>query len=182
MKSVPLSTIKKTNIPRVTRLINDMVKAPNVRLIDEHGEQRGIVKTSDALAEAHEKELDLVVVAEKADPPVCKLVNYGKYKYRQNRQIQKQKAGQRKLTQKGIRLSMNMGPHDIDTRKKQAEKFLEQGHRVKVEMLLRGRERAHARRAEESIRTFTKSFSFETIIEQELKRQQNAINLIIRKK
>jgi len=109
------------------------------------------------------------------------MIDYGKYKYRQNRQLQKQKSKQKKTSQKGIRLSINMGPHDLETRKKQAEAFLERGHRVKIEIILRGREKAHAKRAEEVITSFVKDFSFPTIIEQQLVRQPNAINMIIRK-
>lgn len=75
-----------------------------------------------------------------------------------------------------------MGPHDVETRRKQATSFLEKGHKLKIEILLRGRERAHARRAEDVIREFAKELDENIIIEQELKRQQNAINIIVRKK
>lgn len=116
-----------------------------------------MLSTKEALFKAQDLGLDLVEVSPKADPPVCKLVDFGKMKYEQEKKERKEKANHKKVEMKGIRLSVHIGEHDLDTRVKQATKFLEKGNKVKAELLLRGRQKAHPELAEEMIeKYFTK--------------------------
>ena len=106
--------------------------------------------TQKALDLANQAELDLVEVSPLADPPVCKIMDYGKFQYKQNRSQQKTK----KVDTKGIRLSFKIGEHDLLVRKKQTEKFLNKGHKVKIELRLKGRERGFRNQAKEIIKSF----------------------------
>jgi len=112
-----------------------------VRLIDENSEQVGIVSIDEALGRAKSVEMDLVEVAPEADPPVCRLMNYGKFKYKQKK---KKTQKQRVVQLKELRIRPKTGGHDIQTKIRQARKFLENKDRVLVMMLFKGRERAHS--------------------------------------
>ncbi len=110
--------------------------------------------TRDALQLAQERGFDLVEVAPQANPPVCKLLDYGAYQYRLEKQQRKQRAKLKQIEVKGIRLSLNIGRHDRDVRLNQAKKFLGEGDKVKIEMILRGRENAHQDLAREIMMKF----------------------------
>ena len=112
-----------------------------MRLIDENSEQVGIVSIDEALGRAKSVEMDLVEVAPEADPPVCRLMNYGKFKYKQKK---KKTQKQRVVQLKELRIRPKTGEHDIQTKIRQARKFLENKDRVLVMMLFKGRERAHS--------------------------------------
>ncbi len=121
---------------------------PEVRLIDETGAQVGIMKTQDALRRAQERDLDLVEVAAEAKPPVCRILDYSKYKYEQN---QKQKAARKHQTQinvREIKFRPKIAQHDYDTKKGHVERFLKARDKVKVTIMFRGREMAHPERGE----------------------------------
>ncbi|MBM4055821.1 MAG: translation initiation factor IF-3 [Planctomycetes bacterium] len=121
--------------------INERIRVQKVRLIDENSEQVGVVNTDEALERAKSVELDLVEVAPDADPPVCRIMNYGKFKYKQK----KKKTQKQKVVQlKELRIRPKTGEHDIQTKIRQARKFLENNDRVLVIMLFKGRERAHS--------------------------------------
>ena len=126
-------------------------------MIDETGQQIGIIETDRALQMAKEKELDLVEVNPKASPSICKILDYGSYLYQQEKAKKKQKAKQKKIEVKGIRLSLKIGQHDLEMRKSQALSFFEKGDKVKIEMILRGRERAFLNRARTIMEDFVKS-------------------------
>jgi translation initiation factor IF-3 len=119
---------------------NQRISAVNVRLIDENGVQLGVVKKVDALSKALEAELDLVEVSPEADPPVCRILNYGKYKYKQNKKAQTK---HHVVQLKEIRVRPKIGEHDLQTKIRQARKFLDRKDRVLVNMMFRGREMAH---------------------------------------
>ena len=128
-----------------TRLrINGEIKVPVVLLIDAEGEKIGEIPTPDAVRMAEEADLDLVEVAPNVSPPVCKILNYGKHRYHQQKRdhVAKRKSGHHE--QKAIRLRPRIGPHDIAIKLGKARKFLEDGHRVQFNMLFRGREAAFA--------------------------------------
>ncbi|MFH1643473.1 MAG: translation initiation factor IF-3 [Patescibacteria group bacterium] len=144
--------MNKKQYPKPTP-INNRIKAEKVRLIDEEGNQLGIVILKEALKMAYDKQLDLVQVTEKVDPPICKITEYGKYLYSQEKKKKKQKA-QKTSELKGIRLSFNISPHDMEIRAKQAEKFLTRGDKIKIEIILRGRQRALTQIANEKIKQF----------------------------
>ena len=163
-------------------LINYQIRAKEIRLIDETGKQLGLVDLQKALQEAKERNLDLIQVTEKADPPVCKIMDYGKYLYQQQK---KEKLGAKKQGGeiKGIRISFNMAQHDLQVRARQAEKFLRIGNKVRVEMRLRGREKALGNVAREKINKFLEALKALTQYktERELKREPRGFTMIISK-
>lgn len=152
---------------------------PEVRLIDSDGAQLGVVKTFEALRRAQEQNLDLVEVSPLASPPVCKIVDFGHLIYQQNKQKQTDRKKQKAGEIKGIRLSYNMGKHDIELRIKQASKFLLKGHKVKVEMILRGRQKAHPEHVKEVFDEFKNSLELPVISDQPLKRMGHKMIMVL---
>lgn len=140
--------------------------------------------TQRALELAQESDLDLVEVSPLAEPPVCRIMDYGAHLYQQEKKERKQKARQKKVDIKGIRLTLKIGPHDLDNRKNQALKFLEKGDKTKVELILRGRERAHADRAQDIMKKFAEEIAAvqSIIIEKNISRQGNRLFMILGKK
>ena len=122
---------------------NDQIRAREVRVIGADGEQLGIMPIEDARKKAEEAELDLVLVAAQATPPVCKIIDYGKYRYEQMRREKDAKKKQHVVEIKEIRMSPNIDDNDLNTKVGAARKFLERGDRVKVTLRFRGREMAH---------------------------------------
>jgi len=118
-------------------------------LIGDNGEQLGVQEFTDALSQAQTAGLDLVEVSPKAEPPVCKIMDYGHFLYTQSKQQQKAKAKSRPSEVKGLRLTYNMGTHDLEVRVKQAKKFFEHGDKVKAEVRMVGRQKAHPEKAKE---------------------------------
>jgi len=123
--------------------INEQIRVREVRLIDGEGEQRGIVPTSEALEMAKEAELDLVEVAPTSRPPVCKLLNYGKYKYEQEKKQREAKKKQSLTKLKEVRMQPKIDKHDLDFKSKHVQEFLNEGNKCKVTIRFRGRELAH---------------------------------------
>ena len=124
-------------------MINEQIRDKEVRLIGEDGEQLGIVSSRDALKMAEEAGLDLVKIAPTTKPPVCKIVDYGKYKYEQTRKEKLAKKKQKVIDVKEVRMSPNIDTNDLNTKINHAKKFLAKGARVKVTLRFRGRELAH---------------------------------------
>ena len=124
-------------------MINEQIRDKEVRVISEDGEQLGVMSAKDALKMAKEAELDLVKIAPTAKPPVCKIIDYGKYKYEQTRKEKEAKKKQKVTEVKEIRLSPNIDVNDLNTKANQARKFLAKGDKVKVALRFRGREMAH---------------------------------------
>jgi len=151
-------------------------------LIDENNKQLGTINTEEALRLAEERGFDLVEVSPKSNPPVCKILDYGAYQYRLEKAERKQRARQKKIEVKGMRVSFKIGKHDLEIRKKQALKFIEKGDKVKLEMILRGREMAHQDIAREIISKFIESLGENIRIEQPLTRQGNRFFVVLDKK
>ena len=124
-------------------MINEQIRDKEVRVIGENGEQLGIMSAKDALRLAEESELDLVKIAPAAQPPVCRIVDYGKFKYEQLRKEKEAKKKQKIIEIKEIRLSPNIDTNDLNTKMNAARKFLTKGDRVKITLRFRGREMAH---------------------------------------
>ncbi len=122
-------------------LVNEGIRFPEVRVIDNAEGHIGIMTTAEAIAKAKEREMDLVVIQPNAAPPIAKIIDFGRFKYEQDKEARKQKAKQKTVEVKGIRLSIRIGPHDLDVRKEKAKEFLAEGNKVKVEIILRGREK-----------------------------------------
>lgn len=126
-----------------TTRINHDIRAKQVRVVDEHGEQMGILAPEDAIREADSRDLDLVEVAPKADPPVCRIMDYGKYRYEQKRRARESRKHQHTVTVKEIKYRPKIDTHDFDYKTKHVRQFLEEGNKVKVTVMFRGREMAH---------------------------------------
>ncbi len=124
-------------------MINEQIRDKEVRVIGQDGEQLGIMSAKEAYLKARDADLDLVKVAPGAKPPVCKIINYGKYRYEQARKEKEAKRKQRTIEVKEIRLSPNIDLNDLNTKANQARKFLSKGDKVKVTLRFRGREMAH---------------------------------------
>lgn len=134
--------------------LNEEIHDKEVRVISADGEQLGIMSAKEALKKAEEKNLDLVKIAPQAQPPVCKIMDYGKYRFEQTKKEKESKKNQRIIETKEIRLSLNIDTHDFDTKANQAMKFLKTGHKVKVSIRFRGREMAHPQIGEETMKKF----------------------------
>ena len=124
-------------------MINEQIRDREVRLIGANGEQLGIMSARDAMKMAKEAELDLVKIAPAAKPPVCKIIDYGKYRYEQARKEKEAKKKQKTIEIKEVRLSPNIDVNDLNTKVGAARKFIEKGNKVKVTLRFRGREMAH---------------------------------------
>ena len=131
---------------RDTTRINERIRVPEVRVIDEEGQQVGVMKTPDALALAQEKDLDLVEVAPEARPPVCRILDYSKYKYEQAQKVKQARKHQQQITVREIKFRPKIAEHDYDTKKHHVERFLKHKDKVKVTIMFRGREVTHPER------------------------------------
>jgi translation initiation factor IF-3 len=144
----------------------------------------GIVETYQALDMAKERGLDLVEIAPMAKPPVCRIIDFGKYLYQKSKQGKGQKTKQKRIEIKGVRISLRTGQHDLKTKAKQTEKFLKKGDKIRIEIILKGREKSFQFQnlAKEKLQEFIKSVPIETIIEKDIKREGRGFNMIIGKK
>ncbi|MCK5044172.1 translation initiation factor IF-3 [Candidatus Parcubacteria bacterium] len=152
-------------------------------MIDEEGEQKGVIALGEALQMAQERGLDLIQVTDKVDPPVCKITDHGKYLYSQKKKERKANSKQKVSELKVVRLTFNISQHDMETRVRQAEKFLTKGDKVRIEMKLRGRERALKQFAEEKINKYLEVLRglVPIKIEQGLKKQPRGLTMIVAK-
>ena len=123
--------------------INEQIRMTEVRLIDDEGEQQGVIPTSKALAMAQERGLDLVEVSPNANPPVCKLIDYGKYRYELDKKKRESKKHQTQVKLKEIRMQPKIETHDLQFKTKHVQEFLQEGNKCKVTIRFRGRELAH---------------------------------------
>jgi translation initiation factor IF-3 len=126
--------------------INERIRVPEVRLIDDQGNQIGVLKIAEALAFAQERDLDLVEVAPEARPPVCRVLDYSKYKYEQAQKLKQARKHQQQITIREIKFRPKIAQHDYDTKKHHVERFLRQKDKVKVTIMFRGREVTHPER------------------------------------
>ena len=159
--------------------LNNRITAPQIRLIDEGGKYLGTVEIEKALEIAQKKGLDLVEINPSADPPIVKILDFGRFKYDQKKKDRKQKKQQKVGGIKGIRLTPRIGKHDLDFRVTRAKQFLSENQKIKIEMILRGREKAHFDLAEKQLKQFIESLEEEIKIEQPPKRQGNRLIAVI---
>ena len=146
--------------------INRAIRVPEVRLIDEDGAQLGVVPTIQALEMARQRDLDLVEVAANAMPPVCKLLDYGRFKYEQTKKEREAKKHQHAVELKELRMRPGTDDHDVDVRARSARRFLEEGHKVRLLVRFRGREAAHPEIARNQIDRIVKSLGDIAVVEQ----------------
>lgn len=135
-------------------MINEEIRDREVRVVDQNGEQLGIMSSRQALLLAEERELDLVKIAPQAKPPVCKLMDYGKYRFEQSKREREIRRNQKVIEVKEVRLSATIEDHDIDVRVKNAIKFLQDGNKVKVTIRFRGRQITHSEIGRDVMRDF----------------------------
>lgn len=159
--------------------INEQILAPEVVVIAQNGEHLGTMSPAQGIALAREHELDLVEVSPQAVPPVCRITDYGKLQYHQAKQDQQAKAKQKRVETKGIRLGYRTEKHDLLFKKNQAEKFMGKGHKVKIELILRGREKAMGMKAKENLENFMRSLAIPHRIEEGIVRGPRGFSVLI---
>ena len=158
---------------------NNQIRVPEVRVIDETGAQLGIMRTQEALAIAQERGLDMVEVSPLAKPPVVKFIDFDKFRYHQKKLEQQQKKKVKKIQVKGIRLSLRISEHDLQIKAKQTQKFLDEGHKAQVSLMMRGREQAFADQGYAVVKKFL-SFIPNHEIEAPAKKAGNTISAVIK--
>ena len=161
-------------------LINNQIRDKEVRVIDKQGENLGVLSLTEALGKAKEQNLDLIQVTRKIQPSICKIGDYGKYLYslqKKERKVKSKKIGELK----GIRLRFNISLHDLQIRAKTAEKFIQEGKKVRIEMVLRGREKALGEFARKKVEQFLEILKAKLPIkvEKELKREARGFTMIV---
>lgn len=164
-------------------LVNQQIRAREVRIVDEDGTQLGVVSIKEAIRMAQERNLDLIQVTEKVDPPVCRIGDYGKYLYSLKKKGKGPKVKSGEL--KNVRLSFNISSNDLVIRAKNAIKFLNNREKVKIDLLLRGRQKGLDQVGKEKIKKLIELIESEGIeikIEKELKREPRGLSMIISKK
>jgi len=163
--------------------INEQIWAKELRLIDEQGKQIGVISREEALKIANEKELDLVEVGPTANPPVCRIINFDKFRFQLEKKEKKQKKTSKRTEIKEVRIGVRTGEHDLDFKKAQALKFLKKGKKVKLELVLKGRERAHKELAWKLLNDFSEKVAEEgeVKIEQRIMGSPRGFNCILSK-
>ena len=163
-------------------MINGEIRDKEVRVIGSDGEQLGIMSAYEAQKLADEAELDLVKIAPNANPPVCKIIDYGKYRYELARKEKEAKKKQKVIEIKEIRMSPNIEENDLNTKMNAARKFLAKGNKVKITLRFRGREMAHMASSKHILDDFAESLSDVAVIEKPSKQEGRSISLILTEK
>ena len=163
--------IKGTNKSDEPRM-NEKIRSKQVRVVGEEGEQLGILDTSEALATAQEKGLDLVIISPNAEPPVCKMMDYGKFRFEKLKKDKENKKKQKQIALKELRIKPHIDEHDMNTKISQIKKFIEKEHKVKVSLRLLGREKAHADTAIKVLDEIASHFEEIAVIEKKYDRKQ----------
>ena len=157
--------------------INRRIRIPRVQLIDQSGENIGEIDTDAALRMAEEAGLDLVEVSPNARPPVCKIMNYGQYKYTQKKKSKGKKAHQAKV--KGVRLHPNTAEHDLQVALKKSQQFMDKGDKVLIQVWFKGREMAHTERGEELLKRFIEELKDISKVESPIRREGKRMHLLL---
>lgn len=163
-------------------MINERIRDKEVRLISETGEQLGIMSAKDAMKLAREAELDLVKIAPGAKPPVCKIIDYGKYRYELARKEKEAKKKQKTMEVKEVRLSPNIDKNDLNTKANQARKFLSKGDKVKVTLRFRGREMAHVGYSKQILDSFYELLEDISVIDKQPKMEGRSMVMFLSQK
>ncbi|MBI5729063.1 MAG: translation initiation factor IF-3 [Candidatus Magasanikbacteria bacterium] len=174
---------RKKEEPKKLYLFNLGITSPEVLVLDKAGANLGVMKTSAALALAQEQGVDLVEINPKSTPPVAKIIDFGQFRYTQEKEARIAKAHQHVVEIKGVRLSLRIGTHDLEIRKTQTLKFLNDGNKVKIEIILRGRENQQAGMAFDMIKKFVADVHALVPVrsEQAAEKQANKVTTIIAK-
>lgn len=162
--------------------VNEQIRCKEVRVIDANGEQLGVLPVKEALKIARNAELDLVMVASKASPPVCKIVDYGKYRYEQTRREKEARKNQKTIEVKEIRFSPNIDTNDFNTKVNACRKFIEKGNKVKVSLRFRGREISHMAKSKHLLEDFAQNLSDIATVEKLPKMEGRCLSMFLTKK
>ena len=163
-------------------MINEQIRDREVRLIGEDGEQLGIMSSREAMKLAAEANLDLVKIAPTAKPPVCKIIDYGKYKYEQTRKEKEAKKKQKTVEVKEVRLSPNIDTNYLNTRVNKAKKFIGKGNKVKVTLRFRGREMAHVQSSKHILDDFAALLEDVAVVEKPAKMEGRSMSMVLTEK
>ncbi len=163
-------------------MINERIRDREVRLVSENGEQLGIMSSREALKLAREADLDLVKIAPNAKPPVCKIIDYGKYRYELARKEKEAKKKQKTMEVKEVRLSPNIDTNDLNTKANQARKFITKGDKVKVTLRFRGREMAHVNYSKQILDSFYEKLEDIAVIDKNAKMEGRSMVMFLSQK
>ena len=163
-------------------MINEQIRDREIRLIGEDGQQLGIMSSREAMKIAREAELDLVKIAPQAKPPVCKIIDYGKYRYELARKEKEAKKKQKTIEIKEVRLSPNIDSNDLNTKIASARKFIEKGNKVKVTLRFRGREMAHVQSSRHILDEFAKALEDIALVDKPAKMEGRSMAMFLTEK
>jgi translation initiation factor IF-3 len=166
---------RQTDLPK----INERIRFPKIRVIDSDGAQLGIMTPSEALRIAEDKELDLVLVSENADPPVCRIIDYGKYKFEQERKKKEAKKKQHSAEVKEVKMRYTIEEHDYNVRLRNASRFLKAGDKVKATIMFRGREIQHTDLAESLLKRLATDLDEVAEVQQAPKREGRSMMMLL---
>jgi translation initiation factor IF-3 len=159
--------------------INERIRYPKIRVIDSQGQQLGIMSPKEALKIAEEQELDLVLVSDKADPPVCRIMDYGKFKFEQEKKAREARKKQHTVDIKEVKMRYKIEEHDYQVRISHAERFLKDGDKVKATVMFRGREIQHAHLAKELLERMAKDLEAIAEVQQAPKQEGRNMTMVI---
>ena len=163
-------------------MINGQIRDKEVRVIGENGDQLGIMSSREAMKLAQEAELDLVKIAPKAQPPVCKIIDYGKYRYELARKEKEAKKKQKTVEVKEVRISPNIDTNDLNTKVNNAKKFIAKGNKVKVTLRFRGREMAHMQQSKHIVDDFAEMLAEVAVVEKPAKLEGRSMSMVLTEK
>ena len=163
-------------------MINEQIRDKEVRVIGEDGDQLGIMSAKEAMKLAREAELDLVKIAPTAKPPVCKIIDYGKYRYELARKEKEAKKKQKTVEVKEVRLSPNIDTNDLNTKVNNAKKFIQKGNKVKVTLRFRGREMAHVQSSKHILDDFAEMLGDIASVEKPAKLEGRSMSMVLTEK
>ena len=163
-------------------MINGQIRDKEVRVIAENGDQLGVMPVKEAMKLAQEAELDLVKIAPKAQPPVCKIIDYGKYRYELARKEKEAKKKQKTVEVKEVRISPNIDTNDLNTKVNNAKKFIAKGNKVKVTLRFRGREMAHMQQSKHILDDFAEMLVEVAVVEKPAKLEGRSMSMVLTEK
>ena len=163
-------------------MINGQIRDKEVRVIAENGDQLGVMPVKEAMKLAQEAELDLVKIAPKAQPPVCKIIDYGKYRYELARKEKEAKKKQKTVEVKEVRISPNIDTNDLNTKVNNAKKFIAKGNKVKVTLRFRGREMAHMQQSKHILDDFAEMLAEVAVVDKPAKLEGRSMSMVLTEK
>ena len=163
-------------------MINGQIRDKEVRVIAENGDQLGVMPVKEAMKLAQEAELDLVKIAPKAQPPVCKIIDYGKYRYELARKEKEAKKKQKTVEVKEVRISPNIDTNDLNTKVNNAKKFIAKGNKVKVTLRFRGREMAHMQKSKHILDDFAEMLAEVAVVEKPATLEGRSMSMVLTEK